>query len=85
MNKKKDAYKKNIFYPPKKLFLTRYIEDLVEWDAVIESSRDDALCPQALGLQLIHLPAGVHVVLTGHHPVVRWGRYYNTSPADAAH
>ncbi len=67
------------------LFLTWYIEDLVEWDAVIQSSRDDALCPQALGLQLIHLPAGVHAVFTGHHPVVCCGRYYNASPADAAH
>lgn len=43
---------------------------------MIETRRHDTVCPQPLGSQLIHFPAGGNGVAASHHPVVG-GRCHN--------
>lgn len=66
------------------LDLTRQSEDLVESFAVVLGGGDHALGPQTLGLQLVHLLAGVHGVLAGDHPVVGGGGDDDPNPSDTA-
>lgn len=56
--------------------LTWQYEDVHEGLAVIEPCSHDTVCPQPLGSQLIHFPAGGNGVAAGHHPVVG-GRGHN--------
>lgn len=56
--------------------LTWQDEDVHEGFAVIKTCCHDTVCPQPLGSQLIHLPAGGDGVAASHHPVVG-GRGHN--------
>lgn len=59
-------------------------EDVHEGFAVIETCRHDAVCPQPLGSQLIHFPAGGNGVAASHHPVVGGCCHNHPDPPDKA-
>lgn len=51
---------------------------------MVEARRHDAVCPQPLGAQLVHLAAGGDGVAAGHHPVVGGGGHHHPDPPDEA-
>jgi len=55
-------------------------EDVHKRLAVIETRRHHTVCPQPLGSQLIHFPAGGNGVAAGHHPVVGGRRHNHPDP-----
>lgn len=57
-------------------------EDVHEGLAVIQACRHDAVCPQPLGAQLVHFPAGGDGVAARHHPVVGGRRHHHPDPPD---
>lgn len=49
---------------------------------MIETCRHDTVCPQPLGPQLVHFPAGGNGVAASHHPVVGGRRHNHPDPPD---
>lgn len=61
--------------------LTWQYQDVHEGLAVIEPRCHHTVCPQPLGSQLIHFPAGGDGVAAGHHPVVGGRGHNHPDPA----
>lgn len=60
------------------------VQDLSQGDAVVESCRNDTVCPGSPAFQLVHLLAGVQTVFTHRHPVVGGRRDHDAQPAEGA-
>lgn len=57
-------------------------EDVHEGLAMIETCRHHTVCPQPLGSQLIHFPAGGDGVAASHHPVIGGRGHNHPDPPD---